>query len=306
MKRLKIYILILSSIYLNILNAQIEDRNLYFGQKPPGETPKIFSKGFISLEHRYEGGSTYSPDMKEFYFSITNKNWNFFSILFTKYENGHWTTPDTVQFLKSLNNDGAGLCFSSDGKKIFFNSAYPKWPPVNIWMCERINNKWQRPVKLESPINSDADEWSPCVSQMGTLYFCSRRKEGIGGYDIYKSKLDSCVYTKIENLGEPINTKYADVDPYIAPDESFIVFGSNRPGGYGDSDLYISFQNSKGGWTDPKNLGPSINSKGHDGGANLSPDGKYFFFSQRDAWNTEKTTDIYWVDSKVIFNKKEK
>jgi len=79
--------------------------------------------------------------------------------------------------------------------------------------------------------------------------------------------------------------------------EDYIIFNSNRPGGYGGLDLYISFANGSGGWTTPQNLGPNINSSGNDDSPYLSPDYKYLFFARTNSAGEE---DIYWVDVRAL------
>jgi len=82
-------------------------------------------------------------------------------------------------------------------------------------------------------------------------------------------------------------------DPFVAPDESYLVFTSvNRPGGYGSGDMYISFRKEDGTWTEAKNLGKLFNTSGYDFCPIVSPDGEYFFFTQRG--------DIYWVKVEAI------
>ncbi|HTE28436.1 TPR end-of-group domain-containing protein [Flavitalea sp.] len=90
--------------------------------------------------------------------------------------------------------------------------------------------------------------------------------------------------------------------PYIAPDESFLIFESQRPGGIeGSLDLYISFKNKIGSWGIPVNMGPKINSGSSERFARLSPDGKYLFFgSSRNMSDTNWGFDIFWIDAKVI------
>ena len=97
-------------------------------------------------------------------------------------------------------------------------------------------------------------------------------------------------------LDFPINTGYNEHDPYIAPDESYLIFTSNRPGGYESADLYICFKNTDDSWAEPINMGNKINSDKYDYCPILSPDGKYLFFSSYRTGNG----DIYWVDAKVI------
>ncbi len=82
-----------------------------------------------------------------------------------------------------------------------------------------------------------------------------------------------------ENLGETINSSTNEIEPYIAPDESFVIFAAaGRPDSKGALDLYISHQKD-GKWSKPENLGEPINSSGWDFSPKISPDGKYFLFA---------------------------
>ena len=99
-----------------------------------------------------------------------------------------------------------------------------------------------------------------------------------------------------ENLGRRINTESREYDPFIAPDESYLIFASERPGGLGAADLYISFREAGGAWGDPKNMGTAVNSSAADYTPMLSPDGKYLFFTS----SRQAQDDIYWIDARVI------
>ena len=87
---------------------------------------------------------------------------------------------------------------------------------------------------------------------------------------------------------DAISTSGNEADPYIAPDESYIIFSSVRAGGLGEGDLYISF-NQKGKWTAPRSLGPTVNTSDYEYTPLVSPDKKHFFFSR--GWG-----DIYQVE----------
>ena len=89
-----------------------------------------------------------------------------------------------------------------------------------------------------------------------------------------------------------INSPHLDAHPFIAPDESYLIFDSNRPGGFGETDLYVCFRDSRGNWSEAVNLGETINSSEGIGLAMISPDGKYLFYTYRN--------DIYWVDANII------
>ncbi len=139
-------------------------------------------------------------------------------------------------------------------------------------------------------------------------------------YGIFRSVLIDKNYQTPELLPENINTEFVDWTPFIAPDESYLLFSSLRPGGYGSGDLYISYRSTDNTWSDPVNLGSTINGKGNERYPYVSPDGKYLFFvsdkvdeelldGQSRGLNdySEKYFgpgngwgDVYWIDASVI------
>jgi len=91
--------------------------------------------------------------------------------------------------------------------------------------------------------------------------------------------------------------------PGIAPDASFMVFYSIRPGALSgtETDLYLALRRPDGTWTKPRNMGPRINSGYYEFGARISPDKKYMFFTRSNGWyenSNRDTSDIYWVELK--------
>jgi len=270
----------------------------YFGQTPPGDTPVVFAPGVISLESRYEQFLLYSPDGRELVYSITNSDWSAFTLESMRFEGGAWSEPETSAFLGS-DPDGLVACFSHDMRRAFFTSPRPAWPPANIWTSERTAEGWSEPVMVAPPISSTADEWEVAIARNGTLYFSSARDGGYGDLDLYRAPLVDGGYPMAENLGPRINTAAGDDLPWIAPDESTLVFASNREGGEGERDLYVTFAQG-GGWTEPLSLGPEINSPGYDSYPFVSADGRYLFFTRREAWVTEEDSDIWWVSAAVI------
>ena len=92
-------------------------------------------------------------------------------------------------------------------------------------------------------------------------------------------------------------------DPGIAPDKSFLVFYSIRPGARGGTptDLYLTLRGADDTWTKPHRMGPGINTEYYEIGARISPDKKYMFFIRSNGWNLNRATDtadIYWVELK--------
>jgi len=100
-------------------------------------------------------------------------------------------------------------------------------------------------------------------------------------------------------LGPVVNSGAYTAHPFIAPDESYLIWDSKREDGFGDSDLYISFRQEDGTWSSAVNMGDKVNSDKWDAYASVTPDGKYILFN-REINEDDRNVDIYWVDAKVI------
>jgi hypothetical protein len=157
---------------------------------------------------------------------------------------------------------------------------------------------------LSGNVNSSAEDGSAFVTNDGTLYFKSLRGGGINGSWLYRAKLIDSTYSQVENLGGIINTGSGESEPYMAPDESYLIFISQtRTGGYGGWDLWICFRNIDSSWTIPVNIGPDINTTDDEYGPRVTHDGKYLFFTRE---NRGKTMDIYWVSANCINSLKQR
>jgi hypothetical protein len=270
-------------------------RGPYLGQKPPGMKPEVFAPGIVSTS-RGEFNAAFSPDGKEFYYSV-NEPGGRETMMFMTRENDRWTPPAPVPFASSRND--CDPFFSQDGSRLYFISTRPKKERAgsrdwDIWYVERTGTgDWSDPKNIGPPVNSDVDEYYVSLTKNGTIYFASNRAGGLGSFDIYRSEFVNGQYGKPENLGDAINTEYLEHDPFIAPDESYLLFTCvDRPGGFGTGDLYISIRRKDGSWTKSKNLGKGFNTSGYDFCPIVSPDGKYFFFTRHG--------DIYWVRLEAI------
>jgi ankyrin repeat protein len=272
----------------------------YFGLKKPARSPVLFATDilfnisiFVSM--------CFSPDGKEVYFSLASQHFNNSKIWVMNQKDGRWQSPKRASFSGDYAEGSPFL--SPDGKRLFFYSDMPpekKGSPkkgLDIWMVEREGIEWGEPVNLGPPVNTDRVEATSYVSRKGNLYFHRFDSRGTrGSTEIFRAGLDdSGNYSILERL-DALNTEFGEACPYVSPDERFIIFHSNRPGGYnGLNDLYISFQKRNGTWGEPKNLGKEINAF-PSMSAMVSPDGRYLFFtSMRDG-----TLGTYWVDAKII------
>jgi Tol biopolymer transport system component len=176
-------------------------------------------------------------------------------------------------------------CISADGLSLYFTSDRPGGSGLHdLRVATRTSEKelWSSPVNLGSRVNSSSLDYFPCISADGlSLYFYSTRSGGRGGGDIWgttRSSLDA-PWTQAVNLGPQINSGSEDVSPNLSPDGLSLLFASNRPGGRGDYDLYISTRESNTSlWSAPVNLGAAVNTAALEVAPSLSSDGLTLVF----------------------------
>lgn len=125
------------------------------------------------------------------------------------------------------------------------------------------------------------------------MYFSSNMgdKEGKKNYDIYSSAFRSGEFQRPVKLPTGVNSPHYEADVCVSPDESYLVFAANRPGGRGSGDLHVSFREPNGNWSASCSI-DAINTDTDDFCPDVSPDGKYLFFASRG--------DIYWVSIEMI------
>jgi ankyrin repeat protein len=269
-------------------------KGAYLGEPVPGDTPQRFAPGIVSghgfnSEH---SPAVFSPDGKEVYWT---KQWKG-PLLFMKQRSGVWTAPEPAAFISEY-GDGEPI-FSPDGKKLYFLSLRPMKPgdaddKENIWYVERTPRGWSEPKPVSPLINAYDLHWLFSVASNGTIYFASVREGGQGLQDVYNSRLVNGVYEEPRSLGSVINSTGIDHTPFIAPDESYLIYVSSRESASpGDMKFYISYRNDDGTWKEPILLDQRINSVDFALCPAVTPDGKYMFFIGNG--------DIYWVDAGFI------
>ncbi|MFA6127259.1 MAG: hypothetical protein WC699_08150 [Bacteroidales bacterium] len=273
-------------------------RGPYIGQTPPGNQSKVFAPGFVSTEFG-ELNSVFNRDGNEFYFSRRGVPGKQSKIMVTRLENYIWTEPESVGFSTSCSD--IDLFVTPDGLSMVFcsNRIHQKGDGVktdhDFWISKREGKKWAEPQLFAKEALSEFEDYFPIVTNSGNLYFNSQRG-GRATNDIYCSRFIDGKYSGAEKLPEPVNTQYREFDAFVNPDEKMILFSTERPGGFGGSDIYVSFKRPDGSWSEPKNLGSDINSAQSEYGATLSPDGKYFFYTSGKNGNE----DIFWVSAEFI------
>lgn len=248
----------------------------YLGQTPPGKEMKRFAPGIVTTDH---SSFSTSPDGKEMYWGSGSV------IMTTRIENGKWIKPEIVSF----SGKGSEPYFDDvpfvtpDNKKLFFTSqrqlSSGSANKENIWYVERTSDRWSEPKPVSDEVNAMSLHWQVSVSNTGTLYFAGTRDELQG---VYYSRLVNGEYTtpRILSIG---NNNISASCPFIAPDESYIMFSkvvSGRPV------PYISFKSKNGEWMEPINIEKYL---GLSNCIIVSPDGKYIF-----------TQNGWWIDASFI------
>jgi hypothetical protein len=150
------------------------------------------------------------------------------------------------------------------------------------------NDPWGAPVNVGPTVNGYAPDAAPWITTDGLeLYFASSRRGGYGRADIYVTKrvTPKDPWAVPVNLGPVVNSEYHDYFPSLSPDGLLLFFsdhieGPPRPGGLGDSDMWVSMRpTSQDSWGAPVNLGPQVNGPHPEHGPRLSPDGLTLYFS---------------------------
>jgi hypothetical protein len=248
----------------------------------------VFEPGVISIGS-YDTSAEFTPDGNTLYFLRGAPDFSFWTIYESHKVNGKWQKPAVAPFSGQYSD--ADPFITSDNKHLYFVSNRPTMPAgkikddMDVWVMDRQPaGAWGEPRHLN--INTDKDEWYPCIASDGTLYFGSERPGGQGGSDIWKARprADGS-YDEPENLGPELNSAENEYEPSIAPNQSYMFLMANKKEGLGRGDIYLS-RNVDGHWTKPVNLGAPINSPGYEFAAKFTRDGKYLI------WGSARNTSF--------------
>jgi WD40 repeat protein len=286
MKRVYASIVLLLSVLMMSGNSYSQDEmpvleGPYLGQKPPGLIPEVFAPGIISTKG-WEVGGVFTPDIKEFYF-------------IRKVEVGGNLKQEFVVFQhkdnrwrESVLGPRVGQPFiSPDGKTMHLGKRYK----------ERTKTGWSEMKNLGAKFE-DIRIMRLTASSKGTYVFDEATRDGNGV--LRYSRLVDGKREAPRPLSKEINTGKWNAHPFIAPDESYIIWDGRRDSGFGDADIYVSFRQQDGSWGAAINLGDKINTNAAESGASVTPDGKYLFFNSNMGSDNYENVDIFWVDAQII------
>ncbi|MEL6538155.1 MAG: hypothetical protein AAFQ98_22240 [Bacteroidota bacterium] len=259
--------------------APVEDP--FLGQERPGLTAIPFAPGVRATEGWVLGGE-FGPDSEEFYMVNPQQGGYAAQVVVFRKEGRTWQRHPFMQI------------HSTDSNRLYRRNQY----------IERTETGWSRMKSIDPLL--EREDWGimrVTASAKGTYVFDDYKSNDV----IRISRIKDGVREEPKLLGENINVGEWTAHPVIAPDESYLIWDSEREGGHGGSDIYVSFSQPDGSWGPAQNLGDQVNGPRDDFSSWITPDGKYLFF-----WRTEEITNPdgsmerksgkYWVSTQVIEN----
>lgn len=273
----------------------------YLGQQPPSDRPELFAPGIISTGD-HDGLRGFLNDGTVVIFSrasATDSN-PIFKVYVSAQGDTGWTEPQETVMLDGPSDPEASLIpdettvLVGSPRALDGNGLSPRG--YNLWIVRFTDDGFVGPRMFPPPLNSAQNDIFPSMTEDGTIYFFSNRGGDFKNEDIFRSRLVAGEYRQVERLGLPVNTEHDEIDPFIAPDESYLIFCSASLPGFGDYDLYVTFRERDGSWSAPLNMGEGVNSHGKDWIPYVTPDGRFFFFNS----DRSGSADVYWINAHWI------
>lgn len=244
----------------------------YLGQEPPGLTPEIFAPGIVSTQESLETEVLFLPDMSELSFTRSGRGNKEPEWLLMEYNNQRWSrksipADDITQYKER---------FSPGLSEIKRHEVFRDIPIIGF-----------------------------STSAQGTIYFYVLDFTDGSGHMSY-SRFVNGKYQKPQKMSEAINTGKYIAHPFIAPDESYLMWDAEKED-ENTPDIYISFRQQDGSWGKAINMGPQINTGLYEQRPKVTPDGKYLFYwkgevKTGDDGSTYVVGDPCWVDAQIIEN----
>ena len=313
MKKIAVASLIVAAGSLLIAGAHVglprsagpsEVQEMFFGQPAPGAEPMTFWPDVLSAENCPHGQLAFSPDGKGVFWSAILQDGPEQTIFWSAFDGKAFSRPVVAPFAAASGNGGPA--FSADGKRLFFNAELPPTSASSaartaICYVDKTGSGWTRPVPIEATVDDRMTKGQVSVARNGNVYFSGRvlteRTPGI-----YICRYSGDGYSRPEKLAGPLAEVPLLVDPWVDPDEKFLLLSCPpQEGPPMLTDIGISFHQAAGDWSKPVRLGGFVNTDAFERFPSLSPDGKRLFFIRSTSQQfVGDQAHFYWVDAKVL------
>ncbi len=192
-----------------------------------------------------------------------------------------------------------------DGKELIITRRTRNAVDEDFYVSNKIEGVWRNATPLKGKVNTMFKEGGQQITPDGKWMVFSAKDypEGVGSFDIYMSVLTENGWSERIHAGNTINTAYWESAPCLSPDKKQLYFSSDRPGGYGGTDLYVSTMMANGKWSIPQNLGPTVNTAGDESCPFMHADNQTLYFNSNghlgyggtDLYLTQKTNQGFSV-----------
>lgn len=216
--------------------------------------------------------------------------------------NGGWIPA--VRFGHPINNDGHNSAFnlSPDLNYMLVSNVYEKngdhIAGNGVSLAVKPDNRWRVPkeVQIRKFKHKKGTFYNFYLSATGNELFMSiENSSGLGGNDLYVSFREGEYFSEPVNLGNLINTKEDESSPFLSPDGVTLYFASRGLPGYGGDDVYVTkrLDDTWTNWSEPKNLGPEVNTTRNDGDFKIDARGEYAYLASTQ--NSYGDNDIFSI-----------
>lgn len=254
----------------------------------PGNIPIEFKHDLIPQNKLIHKG-IFSPDLREYYYTISDKNFENFEVFVVDIDKGNWSLPKKAFF--NSEHSEHGMSFSPNGKTLYFSSTRPTntdgvvqtW---HIWKSDKVNGKWTEPIFVDIPNLRNKLVSHPTITNSETLYFHTSNLD-YSEMEIFSSKKENGKFKDAKRVH--LETTLRKCTPYISPEEDYLIYATIG----NQLDLMISYKDENGKWTGTKKLNDKINNEGQ-GNPYVTPDNKFLFFTTGNYQG--KKWKINWVN----------
>jgi outer membrane protein OmpA-like peptidoglycan-associated protein len=180
------------------------------------------------------------------------------------------------EYWPSLSADESTFVFTR-----LVGSALKAHPQEDFYQSFWKDSVWTYAKNVGAPLNTYDNEGAQSLSANGMVmvYTVCNRRGVLGRCDLYISEKNGNKWTEPMNIGAPVNSAAKETQPSLSADGRTIYFASDKAGGKGGVDIWVTHQNEDGSWIVPENLGDSINTPGNEASPFIHPDNNTLYFS---------------------------
>ena len=276
---------------------------LYLGEEPPTDRPKLFRPEIIP-EGQLAHAGVFTPDMQEYYCSLSDATFDEFTVVSIRRSGEGWTEPEPAFFNSPYKEHG--VHFTMDGQWAYFSSTRPtpsqaEAPEAQefwrIWRSRKTAEGWSEAELVEIPGMEGRTYSHPSVARSGRIYFHSYLPDFSDMALFFADPTEGGGFHRAEKVALPEGANANTLTPYVASDESYLLFTTWYQTYYVTS---IAHRN-EGAWQAPQSLGEAVNTR-NLGNPFVTPDGKYLFFATGDWPQDAPAHDwvIRWVSTEGL------